>query len=204
MRNEVIAGLCGVLIGSAVTYYICKSSFERKLEDEIVEVRKHYKKKETDLEKKEKAKQDWEDLKRDQKKTREEVSKKQSGPMKYANVNNTDYIPNNVPIRSARPSEDSMRNREIDLISPDEFGVNPEYDVVTYTYYDNDILTDENDDPVDDRYNVTGEDFVDHIGEYDEDACYVVNNKLQMYIEILVDEREYDPNTRPSRVGIET
>ena len=67
------------------------------------------------------------------------------------------------------------------------------------TYYADGILADE-DDTILNLDEVIGEDAVNHIGDYEDDAVHVRNDARKVYYEVLVDERSYktvtgkDPN----------
>lgn len=85
---------------------------------------------------------------------------------------------------------EDMRDKPY-VISPDEFGENDEYDIVTLTHYEDGVLEDENGDIIEDVDNVVGEDFYTHYGEYEDDAIHIRNDKLKTDYEILHDNQNY-------------
>lgn len=76
------------------------------------------------------------------------------------------------------------------VISPDEFGED-DFDTVTFTFYSDHTVTDENDEVLEDMDEVIGVESLNHFGEYEDDAVYVRNPRLKLDIEILLDNRSY-------------
>lgn len=78
------------------------------------------------------------------------------------------------------------------VISPEEFGDLPDYDVITLTYYEGDcILADELDDVIDDVDTIVGFDAFNHFGDYEDDSVHIRNDALKCDYEILLDIRSY-------------
>lgn len=78
------------------------------------------------------------------------------------------------------------------VISPNEFGTMDEYETVSLTYYSKDnVLTDDNDEIVDDVDEIIGQDSLKHFGEYEDDSVYVRNDRRKCDYEILLDESDY-------------
>lgn len=82
---------------------------------------------------------------------------------------------------------------DVYVISPDEVGDFEDYDVVTLTYYADDVLTDSDDNPIDkeDLDDYVGSDFAEHFGDYEDDAVHIRNDRLEIDYEILRDLRNY-------------
>ena len=85
-----------------------------------------------------------------------------------------------------------MKDEKPYVISPESVGED-DYDVVTFTYYTNDILTNEQDEVIEGKELETliGSDSLTHFGEYEEDCVYVRNDKLKTDFEILRDIMPY-------------
>ena len=79
------------------------------------------------------------------------------------------------------------------VISPDEYGDNPEYDQISFTYYSDKTMTDDLNHAMDedDIEETVGLASLTHFGEYEDDAVHVVNDRLKAYYEILLDSRSY-------------
>jgi hypothetical protein len=86
-----------------------------------------------------------------------------------------------------------MTRTEPYLIAPEEFATRDDYDIVTLTYYADEVLTDEFDEVIYDIDGTVGEESLKHFGDYpdDPDTVYVRNEELMTDYEILLDEREY-------------
>lgn len=77
------------------------------------------------------------------------------------------------------------------IISPEEFGELTGYDSKSWTCYADNIVTDEDDEIVNNPEDIIG-DALDHIGEYADDAVYVRNFDIKCDYEILKHEKTYD------------
>ena len=75
--------------------------------------------------------------------------------------------------------------REPYVISPEDFDDHEDYDVVSLTYYADDVLTDERDNVIEHPEDLVGYDWASHFGEYEEDALHVRNEKRKTDYEIL-------------------
>lgn len=88
-----------------------------------------------------------------------------------------------------------MWNDEPYVISPSEFGENDDYETISLTYYADGVLTDDNDEVIEDVDSIVGEESLTHFGEYEEDSVFVRNDELKCDYEILRDYRHYHPTT---------
>lgn len=77
------------------------------------------------------------------------------------------------------------------IISPEEFGEDSDYETISLTYYADGVLTDEMNELVEDIDNVVGKDSLTHFGDYEEDSVFVRNERLKHDYEILLDLRKY-------------
>lgn len=77
------------------------------------------------------------------------------------------------------------------VISPEEFDELEDYDTHSLTYYSDGVLTDEQDNPIDDIDEVVGLESLETFGMYETDAVYVRNERLKTDYEILLDMRPY-------------
>lgn len=90
------------------------------------------------------------------------------------------------------PSTVAPVEPDIRVISPDELGLNPEYEIISLTYYvGDDTLADDVDDAINDIDATVGEQALRSFGEYEDDAVHVVNDTLKCYYEILKDYRAW-------------
>ena len=82
------------------------------------------------------------------------------------------------------------------VISPDEFGEKDGYENVTLTYYADGVLTDYFDNVISNIDEVIGFDSLDHFGEYEDDAVFVRNEKMETDYEILRDLRDFNESDK--------
>ena len=101
--------------------------------------------------------------------------------------------------------EEKVSRKEPYIISPDEFQEDMGYTAITFYYFADGVLTDENQEIVDDVENSVGRDFADHFGDYEDDCVHVRNERLMCEYEILLDQRTYDEvaHAKPHRVEVE-
>ena len=73
------------------------------------------------------------------------------------------------------------------VISPEEFGDNvDDYELISLNYYEDGVLADDWDEPIEDIDKVVGKDSLTHFGEYEDDSVYVRNDRLKCEYEILM------------------
>lgn len=79
----------------------------------------------------------------------------------------------------------------IRVVSPDEYGSNEEYEIISLTYYADHILTGDDDREIKEVEDIIGEDALGCFGQYEDDSVFVVNDNHKAYYEILLDPRTY-------------
>lgn len=79
------------------------------------------------------------------------------------------------------------------VITPEQFGEYNEYGTKTLTYYADNVLTDEIDNPITSEEMITmiGPDALDHFGEYEDDSVYIRDEMNEMDYEILKSEKTF-------------
>ena len=170
----------GALVGSAASMHYFKKKYEQIAQEEIDSVKETFKlnkEKETDILKEESEK--------------EAQEQKDKGIMKEI-ISKTNYTSFYKDEEDAEEEVEKMKNEKPYVISPESVGED-DYDVVTFTYYANDILTNEQDEVIEGKELETliGSDSLTHFGEYEEDCVYVRNDKLKTDFEILRDIMPY-------------
>ena len=87
------------------------------------------------------------------------------------------------------------------VITPEQFGEYNEYGTKTLTYYSDNVLTDEVDNPITSEEMVTmiGPDALDHFGEYEDDSVYIRDEINEMDYEILKSEKKFSEITERGR-----
>ena len=186
-----LAFVAGAAVGSAITWKLLKTKYEKIAQEEIDSVKETYAKmRKDDLEAKKV------DIEAAKAKLHPAESEKAETPevqpeevKEYEDViarhNYTSYS-NNINEKGG----DVMTDRPY-VISPDEFGDYPDYETISLTYYNDKVLTDEYNEIVDDIDDLIGEDSLNHFGEYEDDSVFVRNDALKVDYEILLDSANY-------------
>ena len=124
LKNDAFIFGLGLVVGIIPTYFITKHFCEIEKEEEIESVKERY------------SKKDWEEIKRDMKKSQEEKTEKTMTIFKNI-LRNEGYVAK-PKVAVTEPSENKMTH--IKAITENEFGEDPEYDIVNL-YYNKDTNT---------------------------------------------------------------
>lgn len=173
-NNSIIGFIVGVAIGSIVTWAISKNEYEKRMDEEIQSMRRRDKKADEVASSENNICEEQEDEEFDEETM--ENAKKIIKEQKYG---------------------DAKKNCGPHVIKPDDFGELYDYEKVSLTYYADGVLTDEDDNIVDDVEEIVGRDSLKTFGQYEEDSVYVRNDEHRCDYEILLDERKYNQVKRP-------
>ena len=181
MRNGVTAALAFLIgggVGSVVTYFALKKKHDKILNEEIESLREHYCKKK-------KPEQIVEEA-------AEEVLKK--NPRRHFTKDEIAEYDNRVSELGYSSEENGAfpeGGSEPYVINPVEYGEIEGYEPLSWVYYADGYLADENDNLVEDFEHSVGADFAQHFGEYEDDSVYIRNDAMKCDYEILRSERLY-------------
>ena len=177
-KNTVIfvSFVAGVAVGAASAVFATKRYFEtreqQRADEEIESVRSYYKK--------------WDEQREKIKNSDIEKRAYEIIAEKYA------------PTDDQKISEKKKENKEETIMEERPYVIEPEefdtlgYKTVSLNYYDDGVLTYENDDIIENVDELVGRDSLSHLGEYESDAVYVRNDTLKTDFEILADTRRYE------------
>lgn len=134
---------------------------------------------------------------------KEAFSKKTDKPKKEINDADPAPIFINKNYINAQRTEAKVVKRPY-VIPPEEFGSHADYEQISLTYYADQVLTDENDELVEDVNDIVGIESLTHFGEYEDDSVFVRNDYLRCDYEILMDQRTYSEilRARPHRMEV--
>lgn len=200
---KVIIFIGGVAAGSFVTWRLLKEKYIRQTQEEINEVREHYRKK----------------------KESEEVTVDSNGVTETnekpdliayaAKLTKKGYIDYTDPKSIVKATGDTIdavvqktNEESLDpvilndpsyqppyIISPEDFAIDDEYTIVNLNYYIDGVLTDEDDNIVENVDDVVGLENLNHMGEYEDDALHIRNENYKCEYEILLSRRLYHDTT---------
>lgn len=184
--SKVVIFAVGAAIGSAVTWKLVKTKYERIANEEIAEMREYIRKKQEPKEAVES----------------EPLESKPFGVepsiIDIPDVDKSEYVKlaqgylNGIQDIIEKGGEEQMKDEDAPyVITPEEFAHNDDYDIVSLVCYADKVLEDDNGDIVRNVNELFDEDFLDHFGEFDEDSVYVRNDVLKIDYEILLDVRTY-------------
>lgn len=182
----IAAFILGAAVGSGVTWYFLKDKYEKLAQKEIDSVKEVFSKRASDISEKDEPQDDVEDA------PEEPTDKELDSYKQFMNkVEYTDYSTNKTTEDKQEKAETITHEDNPYVITPEEFGELDGYDEISLTYYSDQVLTDENDELVEDVDRVVGFESLNHFGEYEDDSVYVRNDRLKCDYEILMDHRKY-------------
>lgn len=174
MNNKLantLAFIAGAGIGVAATWQFFKKKYKQIADEEIESVKQHFPRKEVTATSKEKVNNN------------ETEAEKQEYKEIVEDLNYNHSEENKNP------------DSKICVIPPESVGEHDDYDIVSLTYYADDVLVNEFDKPVKDIEALVGYDSLQRFGEYEDDAVHVRNETLKTDFEILRDMRTYSEAT---------
>lgn len=172
-----VAFVMGAATGSIVTWKLLKTKYERLAQEEIDSVKEVFSRRE--------CTESSDPIEEGETIEESETSDEETA----------EHIIREYNKYSSSSDKELMEERKIVdrpyVISPSEFGEINEYDTISLTYYADQVLTDEDDELVEDVESLVGFDSLTHFGEYEDDSVFVRNDVLKCDYEILFDHRKY-------------
>lgn len=155
--NKGLIFVGGFALGFVSGWMLLKTAYQRIAEEEIDEVRERYHKRTEHL--KEESEKKFDDA--------------VSAFKKYSGDKEEDDLPFVYEEEGEHPY----------IISPNDFGEYDDYNTITLTFYEDGVLTDENDEPLD--VELIGAKNLEYFGVYEEDAVYIRSDPRKSDYEIL-------------------
>lgn len=200
MKDNVIKVFifaAGAAVGSAVTWKLVKTKYEQISNEEIKSVKEHFKKmyEETEPDPDEDIQiEEAEPINVNTEKHADD-GKADMNVIEYAKIISKEkYSGKEVTeiVDETGKGDDVMEEYGGPrVISPEEFGENTNYEVLSFTYYADGILTDEDDHVISNPEDYIGDEALNSFGEYEDDSVFVVDDDIETYYEILLDESNY-------------
>ena len=208
----VLAFAIGAATGVLATNKFFKTKYEKIADDEIASMKYHYATK-ANPEAANYAKKDVEYTEEVYKqhqqaaKSAAEQAKEKPDIVKYAEQLHkegyTNYSTTSKPTAPSVPEppeeepEDSDEADTPDLgepyvIPPEDFGEFDDYEKISLIYWADRVLTDDNNEVVEDLEGSVGIDSLTTFGEYEDDSVFVRNPRLRCDYEILLDQRNFE------------
>lgn len=165
-KSNIISFIFGTVVGAGVAYIVTKNKYEQILESEIESVKEYY------------------EARHEERKKVAEKQKKQDLSEYKTVLEENGYVQKEEEINKEEEEEPDMVAY---TINEDQFdNENPDYDKITFNYYQNVILTDDNDDVIEeDKIEEIIGDALNGFKDPSCDVVYVRNDILKGDYEIL-------------------
>ena len=196
MKTNLKVGLAFVLgaaIGALVANKYLKTKYEKIADEEIASVKAVYWAK-TNPEAAAYAKKDVEYTEEIYKqhqqaaKSAAEQAKENPDIVKYAEKLHKEGYTN----YSTTAKPDTPDLGEPYVIPPEDFGEFDDYEKISLIYWADQVLTDDNNEVVEDLEGSVGINSLTTFGEYEDDSVFVRNSRLRCDYEILLDQRNFE------------
>ena len=190
--SKVFIFVAGAAIGSVATWKLLEKRNEQIIQQEVDEFKEYWSNKES--------------VTTSGYITTDDAESESSDSVTYTNHDKDEYEEKVSELGYTKEekkggSEKMIYDTQPYVISPDEFGELDDYDTISLTYYADKVLTDENDEPIDDVDDIVGLDSLETLGEYEDDSVFVRNDRMKADYEILLDLRKFsdinNPNLNP-------
>ena len=199
MKN-LLCFVAGAAIGSVVTWKLIEKKYKDLADEEIESVKETFKNRKSSI------------TKDEVKETVEKVINKWKEPKETVEdiVTSEGYYTED----EEETEEDDESNYTVDVdpgvevivpyvITPEQFGEYDEYGTKTLTYYADNVLTDEIDNPItsDEMITMIGPDALDHFGEYEDDSVYIRDETNEMDYEIKKSKKMFSEIPKRGRAN---
>ena len=197
--TKVFIFIGGAVAGAAVSWKLLKTHFERIAQEEIDSVKEYYSNRQS-----EPIADDTETVndKPEDTTTEEPTEPDTRTHRDYAAIlAKTGYTKYAKVAVTEEKKEEPAPSEGPYVIAPSEFGACG-YDTVSLTWYADEVLADDMDEPVTDVNDVVGLESLSCFGDYEDDCVFVRNDDLKTDFEILADNRRYTDVTGCSATGV--
>lgn len=197
MSKNTLYFVAGAAVGALGAWYFAKKKYEKIAQDEIQSVTDAFSER---LDKLARNSMDDPSIRP----TPEELEREATKPgdrniIDYAAVLSkqgyTDYTKFSKDEEEPTETEDSEISVDTAsgpvIICPDDYGEIPEYEQLSWIYFADHVLTDDDYSLITNYEKWIGDGALQHFGEYEDDAIHVRNDKLKCYIEVVIDSRLY-------------
>lgn len=172
----VLAFTSGAAVGAVVSWRLLKTKYEQIAQEEIDSVKEMYSTSTEDT-----------DIYEVESVTEETNEPKEE----YEAILESEGYTNYSGAKTEKGGSAIMDTERPYVISPDEYGEFEGYDTETLNYYADGVLTDDQDNIIDDVNGIVGEASLKTFGQYEDDAVHVRNDALKTDYEILADIRTF-------------
>lgn len=175
-----IAGAVGLITGAVGGYFVTRKKYENIIDEEIAEVKEEYKARK-------------EEMAKDAEASKEETTTEEA---KEAEKTVVEPKPDISKVAKKIIKKEAPATKAY-IITPDSFGEEEDYSRICMTYYEgDDILANEEGEPIDDPEELFGFNPIPNLGEYEPDSIHLQDDTIKCYYEILRDVGYYTDDPR--------
>ena len=202
MNNKVFGTIlftAGAIIGSLVTWKVVKTKYEDLAQEEIDSVKEEYTRLMVSMKKKLNDGVTYKDDNNEDDRSEKDTDNIDDSIMTNYNEIIKSYRSSDGEENTQNEKEGEEKEEDNDgvsymeapyVISPDDFGSVPGYNVEPLDYFADGILADGWGVELDIAETI-GEDAINHFGDYDDDVVYVRNEQTKLEYEVTRDPRTY-------------
>ena len=202
MNNKVFGAIiftAGAIIGSLVTWKVIKTKYEDIAQEEINSVKEEYTRLMVSMKKKLNDSVTYKDDNNEDDRSEKDTDNIDDSIMTNYNEIIKSYRSSDDEENTQNEKEGEEKEEDNDgvsymeapyVISPDDFGSIPGYNVEPLDYFADGILADGWGVELD-IAEIIGEDAINHFGDYDDDVVYVRNEQTKLEYEVTRDPRTY-------------
>ena len=202
MNNKVFGTIlftAGAIIGSLVTWKVVKTKYEDLAQEEIDSVKEEYTRLMVSMKKKLNDSVTYKDDDNEDDRSEKDTDNIDDSIMTNYNEIVKSYRSSDDEENTQNEKEGEEKEEDNDgasymeapyVISPDDFGSVPGYNVEPLDYFADGILADGWGVELDIAETI-GEDVINYLGDYDDDVVYVRNEQTKLEYEITRDPRTY-------------
>lgn len=197
--SKFIIFAAGAGIGSVVTWRLVKKYYNNIANEEVADVKAWYARKYGEKSESKKADAVGDAIRDGIKDGMKKPVTENDIRNLTAQLQNMGYVDySNKEDEPVKKTEKIEEKEEVDdverpyVIEPRYFDEYDDYNTINLTLYADGVLVDDrSNEPVEDVDETVGLDNLDHIGDYEEDAVHIRNDKLRCDYEILCDTKKY-------------
>lgn len=197
--SKFIVFAAGACIGSVVTWRLVKKYYNNIANEEVADVKAWYARKYGEKSEPKKADAVGDAIREGIKDGMKKPVTENDIRNLTAQLQNMGYVDySNKEDEPVKKTEKIEEKEEIDnverpyVIEPRYFDEYDDYNTINLTLYADGVLVDDSsNEPVEDVDETVGLDNLNHIGDYEEDAVHIRNDKLRCDYEILCDTKKY-------------
>ena len=185
--SHVIAFVAGAAVGYFAANYLLKDKYEKRFQQEVSSTIEAFKTNKNDEHKKD-----------DEVTYNNEKLKAVSDEVVVANIKEYaknigkhDYSEVKDEKSSEKDEDDDIDHTKPYVITEEEVDAYMNYSITQWNYYADGVLTDENNEVVEDVSTTIGKEAFEHLKKTSESAIYVRNDLLELDYEILKNEMTY-------------